>query len=374
MAQDFFRIYRGLELDDSVQFLTGTGAPGAAGDTAAAPVGSYFTDQTSGDFYTKIAAGTGLDKWSQVASQQFVQEYLTTGISWREPAKVADTTTTTLPVGTPSNTIVVDGVVISGGDRVLFAGISGGNGPNVYIYDQAAGVFVEDANTETDGDTVFIQEGTAADSTYQYNGSMWFTITTSTATAELAYIRDFIGKPTAGSVLPDYTSTNIVADNDTSTAAISKLDAEAGYVNAFTGKTAGNDTTDYSSNEFVNDGDSLEAAIGKLDAAVASTSLTNVVNNVTTLTNVASAVAVVAEWDVFIRDVATPTRIWAGKVFATHNGVSADHTKFGVLKVGAGNITGLDVSVALSGVDTLNLTVASTSAVDVKAQRLSAIV
>lgn len=370
MSLDFFRIYRGLELDDAVQFLTGTGAPGTTTDTDNAQVGSYYTNQANGDLWTKFATGAGTDKWHLQATQNYVQTLLATGVSWREPARVADTIATVVPTGTAGNPITVDGISISDGERVLFTAISGGGGPNVYIYDQATGTFVEDTNNETDGDTVFVQEGTSADATWQFNGTAWNTITTGTANAELGYIRDYIGKPTPGAVLPDYTSTNIVADNDDLTDAISKLDAEAGYVNTFLGKTAGNSTPDYANENYITDGDSIVDAIGKLDQALADTSLQTEATGVTTVTTIDSVTADVTEWDVFIKDVGTPNRVWAGKVFAMHNGTAVDYTTFAVLKLN-GNISGLQVTVTLSGGDTLNLRVQSTNAVDVKAKRLA---
>lgn len=371
MAQDFFRIYRGLELDDAVQFLSGSGAPGAAGDTAAAGVGSYYTDQANGDLYTKISSGTGTDKWIKQASQNYVQTMLATGVSWREPARVANTSLTSVPTGTPGSPVTVDSISISDGQRVLFTAISGAGGPNVYIYDQANGVFVEDVNNETDGDTVFVQEGTSADSTWQFNGTAWNTITTGTANAELGYIRDYVGKPTAGAVLPDYTGTGgIVVDNDTLVAAISKLDTEAGRVNSFIGKSAGADTPDYSSNTYVTDGVSLEAAIGELDAALTDMTKETVANGVVTLSDTVTAVA--AEWDVWVRESATSTRVWAGKVFATQNGVTADHTTFGVLKLG-GNLP-VNASVALTGGANLVLTISTGSTnCDIRIKRITAV-
>jgi hypothetical protein len=330
VSLDFFRIYRGLELDDSVQFLTGAVAPGTSADTIAAPVGSYYTDSTNGDLWTKVLTGAGVDKWRLQATQEFVQSFVTTGISWREPARVNDTAATTLPTGTPSNPIVVDGVSITDGQRVLFSAIVGGTGPNVYAYDQATGTFIEDLNPESAGDTLFIEAGTEAGTTWQYDGAAWqLIISGGGGGADEADIRAFIGKPTAGPVLPDYSSEN-----------------------------------------YVTDGDSLTTAIGKLDAAVAASSLTTNETNVTTLTTVDSVVADVSEWDVFVKEVATPTRIWAGKVFAAHNGAAVDYTRFAVLKLN-GNITGLNVTVALSGGNTLELQVQSTSAVDVKAARLA---
>jgi hypothetical protein len=332
MSIDFFRISRGLELDDAVQFLSGFGAPGVSADTNAAKVGSYYTDQTNGDLWTKVSLGNGTDKWRKLASQNYVQALLATGISWREPVTVVDTTSSSVPVGTPNNPITVDGVSISDGQRVLFAAVTGGAGANVYVYNQPLGTFVEDTNEETGGDTVFVQEGTSSGSTWQYNGTAWGVITTNVSNAELGFIRSYVGKPAAGPVLPDYTSTYVVADNDSHTTAISKL-----------------------------------------DAAIAATSATTSATNVTSITTIDSAVSSVTEWDVFVREVATPTRIWAGKVFAAHNGAAVDYTNFAILRLN-GNINGLEVTVELTGGDTLNLRVSSIDAVNVKAQRLASFV
>ena len=48
------------------------------------------------------------------------------------------------------------------------------------------------------------------------------------AEAELAHVRAFIGKAAAGNELPDYSSENVVADDDDLEVAIGKLDAEIG--------------------------------------------------------------------------------------------------------------------------------------------------
>lgn len=178
---DLFRIYRGLELNDAVQFLTGTGVPGLTSETDIAPVASFYTNQADGGLWTKILAGAGTSKWRLLATQEYVQSVLTSlggATSWRAPVVVVDTLATSLPTGTPSSPIVVDGVSISDGQRVLFAGITGAGGPNVYVYDQTTGTFTEDSKNETDGDTVFVQTGSNADSTWQFDGTEWFVITT----------------------------------------------------------------------------------------------------------------------------------------------------------------------------------------------------
>lgn len=441
MSADFFRIYRGLELDEAAQFLTGTGAPGASGDPSTAPRGSYFTDTASGDLYLKVGQGSGTDKWKKMATEDYVSTVASTGLSWREPVDVVDTAATdvaTLKADLDADDLI-QGVPVTLGMRVLGASVAGNK--NIFVVGGVSGdwTLTEDLNPETAGDTTYVIGGTEGGKTFQYDGSDWVWIQGS-ASDEDAFIRAFIGKDGAGNELPSYTSTNVVANNDSLEAAAGKLDAEAGYANAFMGKTgagnempdyssvnivddadsletaigkldaaigaavvdgevilaandvnenitaldgelesindylgktAGDATPDYSSTEFVADDDSLTTAIGKLDAALAATSLTSTLTNVTSITAVDTVAAVTAEWDVFVRETGTPTRVRAFKVFAMHNGTDVDSTIFATLTRG-GAITGFAATVTYSG-GNLVLNIQSTSAVDVKAQRLAAI-
>lgn len=227
MALSMFRIERGLDLDSAVQYLQGNVAPGAAGDTAAAPVGSVYTDNVTGQLYTKIAVGTGLDKWQKMASETYVDNALGATVSWREPVVVRDNVATSLPTGTATQPIVVDGASISNGQRVLFSAIVGGSGKNIYVYNQATGLFVEDVNTETNGDAVYVDSGTAAGKTFIYNGANWVQSDQSSLD-ELGYIRAFIGKNAAGNDVPAYTSTNFVVQSSDLETAVSALDLEFG--------------------------------------------------------------------------------------------------------------------------------------------------
>lgn len=227
MSLDFFRIERGLEIDDLVQYLQGSGSPGAAGDTASALVGSVYTDNSTGAIYTKITAGSGTDKWQKLASEDYVNTIAGATISWREPAVVRENSATTLPTGTATQPIVVDSVSITDGQRVLFSAIVGGNGKNVYVYDQTNGVFVEDANAETSGDAVYVISGTSAGKTYIYNGSNWVQSDQSSLDED-GYIRSFIGKASVGNTSPSYSSTNFVSQSSALITAVSALDAELG--------------------------------------------------------------------------------------------------------------------------------------------------
>jgi hypothetical protein len=227
MSLDFFRIERGLELDELVQYLQGSGVPGLGGDTAAALVGSVYTDNVTGSIYTKLASGTGADKWQKLASEAYVNNALGATVSWREPVAVRENVATTLPVGTPTAAVIVDGVSVLDGGRVLFSAIAGGNGKNIYVYNQATGTFVEDINAESSGDAVFVQGGTSAGKTYIFNGSAWVQSDQSSLD-ELGFIRAFIGKDAAGSEMPAYTSTNFVSALSSLESAVSALDLEIG--------------------------------------------------------------------------------------------------------------------------------------------------
>jgi len=227
MSLDFFRVERGLQLDDTTTYLTGNGIPGTSADSIAVEVGSVYTDIADGSLFTKIAAGSGTNKWQKLASQAYVDQAVGTTLSWREPVLVNQTVATTVPSGTPGSPIVVDGVSVTDGARVLFSAISGGTGPNVYIYNQATGGFAVDSNTATAGDSLYTQQGTNAGKSYVYNGTSWVQ-TDQSSLDEEGFIRAFVGKISAGNVMPSYSSTNFVVDGTSLRVAVSALDAQIG--------------------------------------------------------------------------------------------------------------------------------------------------
>lgn len=61
---DYFRIVRGLELDETIRLLQGAGAPGHTADTDDAAIGSVYSDNTTGALYTKTSAGIGPSRWA----------------------------------------------------------------------------------------------------------------------------------------------------------------------------------------------------------------------------------------------------------------------------------------------------------------------
>jgi len=254
MAEQFFRINRGLEIDDTVQILQGAGSPGS-GDSGAAQVGSLYLDNLTGDVWSKITVGVGVQHWTKQASEAWVNNNISGTISWREPALVIDTTSTTLPTGAASN--VIDGVTLADGDRVLFSNLSGV--PNVYIYDLDTETFTEDANSLSQGDTIYIDAGTNGGTRWTWNGTAWVRFDAASVD-ELGYIRAYDGKPAAGSVMPVYSSTAIVTQGSSLTSAISQLDAELGA-----GVSTGN---------FISAADSLSVNVQAIDTELGA----NVVN------------------------------------------------------------------------------------------------
>ena len=87
MALDLFRVSGGLQIDESTQILEGAVAP-----TQDAPVGSLYTLTTNGVLYTKIAAGTGADKWSALADAAVVAAAIAVETAAREAADATLTT------------------------------------------------------------------------------------------------------------------------------------------------------------------------------------------------------------------------------------------------------------------------------------------
>jgi hypothetical protein len=421
MTQQFFEIERGLLLNGAT-FLSGAGAPSGSGDSSVVGIGSQWLDTSSGEMYIKKVAGAGAANWTRMA----LSTEMATGISWREPAKVANLVATTVPTGTAGNPVTVDGVSITNGERVLFTAISGGSGPNVYIYDQALGTFYEDTNLETAGDNVFVAAGTSAGKTFNYNGTAWVLANQSNLDEE-GFIRAYDGKPTAGNVLPTYSTQNYITNGDSLTTAAGKLDAQAkanaDAIAAETSARAGADSalqselnttqtgaglnadgtyTAFGAANYISTATSLKGADNALDAQlkavsddVAALELSNA--SQTTLLNAAhfesfspsntgasvldgvtvdSAAAV--KWIVHAQgtQVGDEANKVVVEILATHNGTSAadataaDFNVFAKLKMGT--ITGLSFSVGLTGagaVQEIQLWSASTMECDIRAVR-----
>lgn len=65
---DFFRTLRGIEIDEIVRIIQGSGLPGLTPDTDSSLVGSMYMDRINGDLYIKFQAGSGTNKWRLATS------------------------------------------------------------------------------------------------------------------------------------------------------------------------------------------------------------------------------------------------------------------------------------------------------------------
>lgn len=369
MALDFFELDRGIALSDGGDVrrsyvIPTAGAPGG-GDADVVSVGSLAQDYTNGDIYVKDTAGSGSDKWAKLATIDDV----TGGSSWREPALVRDDTlyASITAAETAANVgDTVDGVTIVVDDRLLFSNLTAG-AENVYIVSGGTGAwtFTEDTNAETEGDTIYIEDGTDAGKTFVYNGTTWVQ-TNQADLDELAFIRTFIGKTAAGSETPTYSSTNHVVNADSLETAIGKLDAQLGV--------------ELSVGNVINASDSIATAITALDNAAGDNGL-----NLSALATTAATpdtllvdTYVYAEWHVVARDGAN---VRSAIITAAHDGIDGgadatvvDYSVHTKLKIGS--IPGFSVDVTLTGAagaQTMDLDVAATGSTDFFVVRTNAL-
>lgn len=413
MALDLFRISLGIALEDAdgterAAILTGSGAPG--GDAARqddASVGSiYLRTDASGSIsatWQKIADGNETADWVQSASKDYVDAAVS-GLSWREPALVLDSTTyaniaaAEAAVDATGTASEVDGVTITAGDKILFTDLTTGN-ENLYIASGSFGswTFTEDTNTATDGDAVLIQSGTSADQQWVYDGTNWVQFGGASSTLELGYLRTFMGKTAAGSETPTYSSTNYITTGNSLEIAIGDLDSQVGTNAGSISTNAGNISTNtgaistintnigtllYTEENFVTDSESITTSIDALDIALAANALNRstgtTITSATTIDTVLVDDYQAVKWFIAIFDEGDTDQKFAAEIWALHDGnVSGDATEVdwnevSKLKIN-GDITGLGIEVVLNGTgaaQTMGLQITSTDVVTVFATRV----
>jgi len=358
MSISIFRADKGVEIVNepnvnTVQFLTDTSPPNLQPEAINAPIGSLWIVNHGSPVTTKIYQKINVVTSSSADWQDATNP---SGLSsWRKPVEVVDTVDVVLPSGTPGNPIVIDGVPITNQQRVLFTNLGIGDN-NVYIYNQPTGIFIEDTQIQANGDTVYVIQGTFSTVLFSYNSSAWV-ITDQLIFDELALIRTFIGKSAPGNVTPAYTSTNFVSGGSSLETAIGALDTELGPNVVSNGLILStnkiNENIQTVGNFVINDG------------KVASAS------NVTSITTIDSVLAICAKWIIRIVVNGDSSRVHAYEILATHNGVIVSSVAYSSLNIGIAPI-GLQITITLSGGNTLNLNVQSTTSVDVQSKRVAA--
>lgn len=370
---DVFRVIKGIEIENealnsSAQILQGIGVPGGDGDIQdSAPLGSVYirTDAESDglQLYWKYStSNNSAADWKLSADKSYVDS-VAQGISWREPVRVLDDSSYADSSAFPTST--VDGVSLNDQDRVLFTNVSASGESNVWIYNAGGSpsVWTQDTNEESDGDAVFVKEGTYADQQWVYDGSTWVQFATASSTAELGYIRDFIGKSASGNELPTYSSVNVVTQNANLETAIGEIDTAIG------------DRT-YTEDNVVTDGenitssvDSIDQAIGEIQAQSLESSATNVdASSTITADSLPISEATQSKWMVQVRENTSPTTMRAVEVHALTDGSTVDYTRYSTLKTSS-NISGLDVVVDINGSD-MRLRITANNNIDYVVKRI----
>ncbi len=248
MSQSTFRAELGFGVVDAegvdlAQFISEAGVPGSTTLTDNAPIGSTYSDATSGLMYRKNAAGAGTSKWIKILDEN---SGASSGLTWLEPAElyVPDVFANLAAAEAYVNAITQQTYTILDQDRLLFDGITGSN-KNIFIVSGTPGsgaTLVESAHAPAEGgDQVFIEHGNAAGTQYAYNEvpDTW-TKNNQSNLDELGFIRTFIGKGAAGNELPAYTSVVTIANGDPIETAVGKLDAALAITNTNVGTNTTN--------------------------------------------------------------------------------------------------------------------------------------
>lgn len=356
MALNFFDVEKGFQINSLRNFTSGTGDP-----TVDEPIGSIYLED-DGTFWQKRTSGGGVANWRRMATEEFVNSVVE-GRVWRDPAIVKEDANfanlaaaeTQLNGGAPE----FEGVTISANDRILFTDIVGEN-KNVFIVNGTPGsgaTLVEDTNLASDGDALWVQQGTThADTSWAFDGTNWVQTNAGDAT-ELGFIRAFIGKAAAGSETPNYPSNFFVTDGNDLETEIGALDTQL--------------------NTTQNDLDTAEAEI--LEART-ETSLTNI-TGITTLDSVVVDDVASVKWFVYAQGnlIGDAPKKRVVEIHATHDGhlvgggadaADTDHNVTSKLSLGTG--LGVTYTIDLDGAgagQTMRLRVAASTASDFRAVR-----
>jgi hypothetical protein len=151
---------------------------------------------------------------------------------------------------------------------------------------------------------------------------------------ELGFLRAYTGKPSAGAVLPQYTSNNVVVNNQSELAAISALDAKQGTITGGTPIVTAGNTNAQNFEALANN------AASQRTVTSASAGSTPVVIDTVPL----GASLTYVKWEV---DAVQGSNVEAQAIYALEKGGVRDITPYAKLRVG--NIAGLTFSVEVNG-------------------------
>ncbi len=394
-----FRVTKGIELDD-VQMLQGAGAPGAAGDTSLAPVGSLYLDNTNGDLFTKVAVGVGTNKWLVMATESYVDTEITTvtnmvnalgnafnyvgvlasGGATSGAAFDLDTLTTGNKDAGDYYKVTAAGWFVVGAGTPFFANIGDG-----LVWNTAGDVDkVDNTNSEVQGTTNFITVTGNTDTGFVVDIAAGFKTRVGDAETAITNLQTDVGnlqtdvgnlQTNVGNLQTEVDSIETSLGGAVNASGVFQSSAFAAFDNVTAPTSITNVLSQIDSaigpvvvtNSIVNAGDNVTTNIQNIANYVENSSL--VVTGTATQSVTDSATGVMAKWLVHAKQTSTPANMSAFEVFAATNGATVDFNKFGILKTGA-SIAGLTADVTLSGAD-LVLAVTSTINMEVTIKRVA---
>lgn len=115
-------------------------------------------------------------------------------IQWKPSVIVIDQTSLTAPTTTPNTNIVVDGITITDGGKVLFSNLSTTSNRKTHTYSKSTGTFIPSSSTLLNGDIVYVLNGTSAGKIFAYDISgVWTQISSNISGGDLTAIEALTG-------------------------------------------------------------------------------------------------------------------------------------------------------------------------------------
>lgn len=380
MSRVAFTIEKGLHVTGEnsnvgVHYLFGSGAPGGdSGPLDAAEVGSLYQRTDTPSMYIKIASANATSDWLRIATLSDIY-----ALSWRSEKVIAVTADAAPSEGgtidlslnpfSDDNAPTLAGADFVVGNYVIFG--YGGTVKLMKVTNIAGDVLTfneEIANPLADNDAFlvryFLPDGPDAQekqAIVTYNGT------------SLIKIADFNWDLATGiNISGGYngSGTNALpASGDTVEVAIQKLDANQRDLTTLSGESIGAVNHGTFSGYTIPDNQTTKQALQALETGLEARAFLAAITTIQTVDSVVVDDVLACEWEVHIREDATPANIVVMKVLATHDGtvsadaVNVDNTEFAKLKLGANFNYSVSVDLnGTAGAQVMRLRVASTSA------------
>lgn len=157
---NFFRVSKGLEIDNGIRFVHTAGIPGDTVDTGTANVGSVGINTITGELYSKRIAGTGVDKWTLVSTTNTFLYGEKLGLVSSAPSPLASNS---IALGSGAQTAVGATGSLAIGDQSLSrlpGSIVHANGRFAISGDAQVGQYILRGHTVNDTETELFLDGT----------------------------------------------------------------------------------------------------------------------------------------------------------------------------------------------------------------------